>query len=110
MYMSMQSILHSRFPSKFRSHSTPKPVHSALLEEIWSAAAPANVLAVEFAISNIVALKDGSVYSDGMAVVLGRGRNQLLRKSKKHRSDQLQDVRNNMRSRMEQYTQGRLRK
>jgi hypothetical protein len=58
-----------------------------------------------FAISRTVVL---NVTSSGGAV--GRGRNQLLPKSKKHRSDQLQEVRKRIRRRMEQYTHGRLRK
>lgn len=36
----------------------------------------------------------------GMPVVVGRGRNQLLPKSKKHRSDQLHEVRKRIIRRM----------
>lgn len=101
----MQSILHSRLPSKFRSHSTPKPVHSLRSTAISSAAARAAALAVELTMSTRVSLKAraracsswGSGRDEG-----GRGRNQLLLRSKKQRSDQLHEVRKRMRRRTEQ--------
>jgi hypothetical protein len=64
---------------------------------------------VVFTISKAVELKLSSSAGSWVGVP-GRGRNQLLPKSKKHRSDQLHEVRKRMSSRIEQYTQGRLRK
>lgn len=57
---------------------------------------------------NVRSSPDGEVKAT--SGVIGRGRNQLLPRSKKHRSDQLHEVRKRIRSRMEQYTHGRLRK
>lgn len=93
MYKSMHSILHSLRPSQLRSHSTPSPVHSSFLFASSSAAALARALAVVFNISTAVALKlstesDMAVPLAGHSDVAGRGANQLLLKSKKHRSDQ----------------------
>ncbi|KAG6094221.1 hypothetical protein E4U30_003538 [Claviceps sp. LM220 group G6] len=112
--MSIHSILHSLLPSHVLNHSSPNPVHSALLAAISSAAAPASA----FAISTTVALNKAAASTSSALLVAapavstfgGRGRNQLLRTSKKHLSDQLHDVKKSMRSRIEQYTQGRLRK
>ena len=97
----MHSTRHSLLPKRLLNHSTPRPVHSALRAATSSTAAPARALAVVFIISKTVELKE-SVWSNGRLGMLGRGRNQLLPRSKKHRSDQLQEVRKRMRRRMEQ--------
>jgi hypothetical protein len=69
---------------------------------------------VVLAISRTVELNarspDGEVKATSSDGTVGRGRNQLLPRSKKHRSDQLHEVRKRIRRRMEQYTHGRLRK
>lgn len=103
-YISIQSILHSLLPKRFRSHSIPRPVHSALLAARSSLEAFAIAEAVVFTISKTVELKSRAASSaSGIWVgVPGRGRNQLLPKSKKQRSDQLQEVRKRMRRRIEQ--------
>lgn len=90
----MHSILHSLRPNKLRSHSTPSPVHSSFRLASSSAAALARAVAVVFSISTAVALKSSTTGSgimvplDGHDDVEDRGANQLLLKSKKHRSDQ----------------------
>lgn len=94
----MQSILHSLLPKNVLNHSTPRPVHSALLADMSSTAALARAFAVELAMSMTVALNSVALLSE----VLGLGRNQLLRKSKKHRSDQLHEVKKRTRRRIEQ--------
>jgi hypothetical protein len=100
----MQSILHSLLPRRFLSHSIPIPDHSALLAARSSLADFIIAATVVLAISRAVELKVASTTSsEGNWVgVPGRGRNQLLPKSKKHRSDQLHEVRKRMRSRIEQ--------
>ena len=109
---SRQSTLHSRFPNKLLSHSIPSPVHSDLLFASSSAAALASAVAVEL-ITSTVALKVSAASltcRPGVAGTGGRASNQLLLKSKKHRSDQLHEVRKRMISRKLQYTHGLLRK
>ena len=66
------------------------------------------VLAISRTVELNVRSSDGEV--NATSGVIGRGRNQLLPRSKKHRSDQLHEVRKRIRRRMEQYTHGRLRK
>lgn len=66
------------------------------------------VLAISRTVELNVRSPDGEV--NATSGVIGRGRNQLLPRSKKHRSDQLHEVRKRIRRRMEQYTHGRLRK
>ena len=108
MSKSMHSTLHSLLPSRLLSHSMPNPVHSAFFLASSSAAAPASAVAVVLSISNAVALNEPTTSSDRLeapvehvvvllptqvaaddrADVPGRGANQLLLKSKKHRSDQ----------------------
>lgn len=94
------------------------PVHSALLAATSSIAALVAALAVELTMSSMVELKllplrsspsvDAADDNDVPHVLppllnmLGRGRNQLLLKSKKQRSDQLHEVRKRMSSRTEQ--------
>lgn len=54
MYTSKQSILHSLFPSRLRSHSMPTPVHSLrdpLAWATWSAARFSSALAVVLSMS-----------------------------------------------------------
>jgi len=88
----------------------PMPVHSALARASSSAAAPASADAVVFSISAAtaaVALSTAAVLflsspTLPAASCADRGWNQLLLKSKKHRSDQLQLVRKRMSSRNEQ--------
>lgn len=61
--------------------------------------------AVVFTMSKTVELKSTAAASSTSGIwvgVPGRGRNQLLPKSKKQRSDQLQEVRKRMRRRIEQ--------
>jgi hypothetical protein len=106
----MHSIRHSLLPSKLRSHSSPSPVHSGRRCVSSSTAAEANALMVEFRISLVVALNSLEGSSSTDEVIGVRGWNQSLLKSKKQRSDQLQDVRNKMRSRKLQYMHGRFRK
>ena len=84
----------------------PSPVHSPLALETCSAAAVAIMLAVVLNIS--VAIEVTVEFKSVVPSRLedhpgsGRGSNQLLLKSKKHRSDQLHEVKNRTRSRNEQ--------
>lgn len=103
----MQSILHSLFPRRLRNHSIPSPVHSALRAVAASNAALVTAVAVELIISTTLALNrsaESGRTSVGSARLgePGLGRNQLLPKSKKQRSDQLHEVRKRMSRRMEQ--------
>lgn len=80
----------------------PRPVHSCLLFESSFAAAPASALAVELNTSTVALLRAyASLPSLGSEMDVGgsRGWNQLLLKSKKHRSDQLHEVKKRMRRR-----------
>ena len=102
--MSRQSIRHSLLPSRLRSHSIPRPVHSARSCDTCSAAMLARAVAVELSISAAmvaVALVASESPRDEVCDE-GLGWNQLLPKSKKQRSDQLQLVRKRMSSRNEQ--------
>lgn len=107
----MHSTLHSLFPRATLNHSSPRPVHSGDLSASDAAARPA--LDVSASISSTTApttlLSEGcvGVFECDIAV---RGKNQLAEASKKHWSDQLQDVKNRMTSSTLQYTQGRCRK
>lgn len=119
----------SLFPSRLLSHSMPRPVHSGLVLAACSATAPANAPAVVLTISastkdmvvfkswplavDMVALAPSPPDADASQLVdigseawllpaVGRGWNQLLEKSKKHRSDQLHEVRKRIRRRKEQ--------
>lgn len=77
----------------------PSPVHSCLLFASSSAAAPVSALAVELIISMValIVCEASSMLSSAVvAGIGGRDSNQLLFRSKKHRSDQLQDVRKRM--------------
>lgn len=98
----MQSTLHSRLPSILRSHSKPTPVHSFLSTAISSAAARAAAFAVELSMSTTVSFSRALLSSSWRNGAVGRGWNQLLPRSKKQRSDQLQDVRKRMSRRTEQ--------
>src|SRR5262249_44799066 len=91
-----------------RSHSIPSPVHSAFFRASSSAPAPMRVVTVELKTSKVVALKSSA--REDETEVGWRGRNQLLLKSKKQRSDQWQDVRKRMTGGKLKYTGGRLRK
>ena len=117
---------HSLFPSRLLNHSMPRPVHSVLVLAACSATAPTNAPAVVLTMSartsdmvvfrssplaGMVALVPSPPAVDanqlvdmgGAALlpVVGRGWNQLLEKSKKHRSDQLHDVRKRISRRKE---------
>lgn len=122
IYKSIHSIRHSLCPSKSLNQPSPRPVHSGriLPGAYLSAAARTSPFAVELSIYSIVSLTPSAVAADNddallykaavslgkapivsiVEVVDGRGRNQLLLKSKKHRSDQLQLVRKRMMRRM----------
>lgn len=95
------------------------PVHSLLVCATWSAACPRSALAVVLSISLAtsreaftvaVIFSTEIVEEDALLpaapekyeTVPGRGWNQLLLKSKKHRSDQLHEVMNRISSRKEQ--------
>lgn len=110
---------HSLRPSRLLNHSSPSPVHSTFVLAIFSVAAVARAPAVVFSISartaEAVALMSSvavrfvappSAFHPAagrdMKLPPGRGWNQLLPKSKKQRSDQLQEVMKRMRSRKEQ--------
>ena len=122
IYRSRHSIRHSLRPSRLRSHSMPSPVHSTLVWAIFSVAAVASAPAVVLSMSATTAVTVALISPVAVCVkvspaagrftklVPGRGWNQLLPKSKKHRSDQLHDVRKRTSSRNEQYRHGRLRK
>lgn len=115
---SIQSIVHSRFPSKLLNHSIPSPVHSPPIAR--RSASPDSTTAGDLSLSicsHTGAPSRAMVSAAAAAAVVDassrstRGANQsLLVKSKKQRSDQLHEVKKRTRRRSEQYTHGRLRK
>lgn len=111
IYTSTQSSLHSLFPNKFLNHSTPIPVHSLLAKFFFASsnAVPANAIAV--LLKAPAYIKTLSIVSFERAVWLfisadeydeGRGKNQLLLKSKKQWSAQWQEEAKRMSRRIEQ--------
>src|SRR5204863_7683129 len=106
IFTSRQGTLHSLLPSKLLTHSTPIPVHSALASSfLLTPSAAASAIARTVLFSAVARNEISSDVEFGIAgdllmnsgIGLGRGdercrgSNQLLWKSKKQWSDQLQD-------------------